>query len=143
MAGVIPRFTTGPVTYEVVEAVAGGKIVEARAAGKVGVAAAGSVKVLGVATKDSAPVASNSTTDAFGNKVLNINPVTQYCAVGVGFYPVTYAATATFGVALKAAANGQVTPWLSGTDAANLIIGYCAEPLGVNSGAVGLAKISR
>jgi len=144
MSGVIPRYERGPITYTVVEAVKGGQIVEARASSVVGVAAAGSTTVLGVATKDALPEASRSSTDAFGFPVYNEVALTQYVAVGVGFYPVVYAANAAFGKRLKAAAAGKVTPWVSGTDAADLIIGYCAEPAGVTSAGgttVGLAKI--
>jgi len=146
MAGTIPRFNGGPVTYEVVETVLGGKLVEARAASKVGVAAAGSVKCLGVATKDAAPVAALTGTDAFGNPTINISPVSQYVAVqGIPaiFDTIVYAANAAFGDLLKCAALGQVTPWVTGTDNPSLIVARCVEPAGVVIGtkATGLTKI--
>lgn len=146
MPGVIPRYDSGPVTFEVVEAIAGGKLVEARTGGKVGVAAAASIKCLGVATKDATPVASQESTDAFGNAVLNTGHVTEFVAVqGNGAtFNVTYAADCAFGVLLKCAANGAVTPWVSGTDTnAALIVGRCTEPAGVvvATKATGLAQI--
>lgn len=145
MAGVIPKFTTGPVTYKVGEVVPGGSLVAARddlPAGTVGVAGAGSLRVLGVATKDAKPASDPNSTDEFGNLRLDVSGVTDLVAVGVGFYPVKYAATAKHGDALIAAANGQVTP-AGATPDARSIVGYCAEVLGVTAGAVGLAKISR
>lgn len=145
MSGIVPRFQHGgPVTYEVVEAIAGGQLVEARAASKVGVAAAGSAKCLGVATKDATPTASGSSTDAFGNPVQSLVEVTKYVAVGgtPQIYPVTFAADTGFGVLVKSAANGQVTPWVSGTDAAGLIVGRCVSEAGVvvATSAVGYVK---
>lgn len=146
MAGAIPRFNGGPVTYEVVETVRGSQLVEARTGSKVGVAAAGSVACLGVATKDATPVATLTGTDTFGNPTINISPVSQYVAVqGVPaiFETITYAANATFGALLKCAANGQVTPWVLGTDNPALIVARCLEPAGVTVGtkATGRTKI--
>lgn len=144
MSGVVPRFQHGgPVTYQVAEAVAGGKLVEARAGGLVGVAAAASVHVLGIATKDAQPTASGASTDSFGNPVQSLVEVTNTVAVdGNGkIYPVTYAAAAAFGDVLIAAANGQVTPAGAAPDARQ-IVGRCVEPNGVAAGAVGLARIT-
>jgi hypothetical protein len=144
MSGVVPRFETGPVTYTVAEAVKGGQLVEARAAAKVGVAGAGSKVVLGVATKDALPDASRESTDSFGFPVYNEVALSEFVTVGVGFYPVTYAANASFGEKLKAAAAGKVTPYVEASDTADMIVGYCAEPAGVTSAdgtVVGLAKI--
>lgn len=143
MAGILPRFGQGPITQEVVETVKGGQLVEARAGGKVGVAAAGSLVVLGVATRDAVPTASANGTDALGNPTLTLDGPSKYVAVGSNaHYPVKYTAAATFGVALIAAANGEVTPAGAAPDA-RTIIGYCAEPLGVAAGATGLVKITR
>lgn len=143
MAGVIPRFTDGPVTCAVAEPVAGGLLVEARAGGLVGVAAAGSVVCLGISTKDATPAASAVSTDGFGNTVVNVATaqVTEYTAVAAeGYYPVTYAAAATFGQLLVCASGGRVTPAAAAPDA-RTIVGRCWEPNGVTAGAVGLAKI--
>lgn len=144
MAGVIPRYERGPVTREVAETVIGGQLVEARAAGKIGKAAANSKVVLGVATKDATPRATNQNTvdPITGLTMVNLTNITEHVAVGRGaFYPVTFAAAAAFGQKLKAAANGQVTPFVSGTDTEDMIVGRCEEALGVSSGAVGLAFI--
>ena len=147
MAGVIPKFGPGPVTYEVVEAVKGGQVVEGRAAGKIGVAAAGSTTVLGVASKDAAPTytASGTTGQGFPSVDTSAGYVTPYVAVhGEGHLPVEFTAAVAFGKAVKAAAAGKVAPWVSGTDAADLIIGTCREPGGITAAAqVGLIKISR
>lgn len=146
MPGVRPRLSLqGPATYEVVEAVKGGQLVEARAGGKVGVAALNSTTVLGVAEIDAKPFVSPVSTDADGFETINLSPIPANVSVGCNRYPVTYAADCAFGKALKAGANGTVRPWVSGTDAADLIVGYCDEPAGVvvATKAVGLASISR
>ena len=141
MSTVLPIYEYGPVTWPVVELVKGGQLVEARSAG-VGVAAAGSLKVLGVARTDAIPTAtSQDLTNALGASVLNLSPVSPYVAVGRGaFYPVTFTAAAAFGDKLIAAANGQVTP-AGATPDARTIIGYCAALGGVALGAVGMAFI--
>ncbi len=49
----IPQVTkTGPRTYVPFQPIVGGQVVEARAAGRIGVAGAGSMRVLGVALTD-------------------------------------------------------------------------------------------
>lgn len=147
MSGVVPAFVRGPITYEVTEAVLGGQIVEARAASKIGVGAAGSTVVLGVALGDAKPQTDHSAdvnTDGF--PVLDISLIDQYVAVGGRgeFYrEVKYTAITAFGKAVKAGATGQVSPWVSGTDAADLIIGYCAEPAGATAGGTALTCITR
>lgn len=143
MGGVIPRFEAGqPITFQVTEAVAGGKLAEGRAAGKIGVAAAGSFKCLGIATKDARPAASGASTDADGFPVQSLVEITDKVALGGGgaVYPVTYAVAAAFGDLLICAANGQVAPAGAAADV-RTIIGKCVEPNGVLIGAVGLAKI--
>lgn len=152
MPGVIPRFTTGPVTYTVAEAVKGGQLVEARAGGKIGVAGDGSLKVLGVATRDARPPQSATGTTADGFPVLNVEAnISEFVAVGCfAQYPVVFAEAAAFGDRLAAAANGQVRrfrdtdPDATGAliaDTASALIGVCTEPNGVAAGATGLAKI--
>lgn len=145
MAGVQPRYQGGgPVTYQAVETIVGGQLVEARAGGVVGVAAAGSLKCLGVATKDATPTVAGTGTDAFGNPTFALQYVTNTVAVGGGdaIYPVTYAANAAFGDLLICAANGTVTPAGAAPDA-RTVVGRCVEPNGVVVGtnAVGLAKL--
>lgn len=148
MAGVIPKFTTGPVTYKAGQAIKGGQLVEARgarvdiAAGTVGVAGAGSLLVLGVATTDAKPATDPNSTDEFGNPVLDTSGVSEFTAVGVGFYPVLFTTNAGHGQALIAAAGGGVAAAGAAPDARS-VVGYCAEPNGVVAGATGLAKISR
>ena len=129
MASVYPRFQEGPVTYTAAEAITGGQLVEARASSVVGVAAAGSTAVLGVALKD-ASNATQSATDA--TSASNYVAVAHQCEVKL-----TYAANANFGDKLVAAANGQVTP-AGATPDARTIVGQCRQPGGVTSGQTGL-----
>lgn len=133
MSAITVIFEKGPRTYTVTEAVAGGQLVEGRTSSAVGVAGAGSTTVLGVALKD-ATNATPSATDAYP---LN---ATVPVARDVEVY-MTYAANCAFGKAVKAAASGQVTPWVSGTDAADLIVGRCREVAGVTNGNKGLTLI--
>jgi hypothetical protein len=128
------------------EAIRGGVLIEARAAGRVGVAAAGSFVVLGVATNDAqAPeqLITTPTVDAFGRNVLSAAqfPTTVAVVYGAAEVPVTYAANATFGQKLVAAAAGTVTPAGAAADA-RTIVGVCTEPLGVVVGTnpVGLMR---
>lgn len=145
MSGVTPRYQYGgPVTYQTVETIVGGQLVEARAGGLVGVAAAASVKCLGVATKDATPTVAGTGTDAYGNPTLALQYVTNTVAVGGGdtIYPVTYSANAAFGDALVVTANGTVAPAGAAPDA-RTVVGRCVEPNGVVIGTnvIGLAKI--
>ena len=143
MPGQVPWLTTGPETCEVVENVIGGQLVEYRAASKVGVAAANSAVVAGWATQDAAPsTASSTATDAWGNTVLTTSLPSQYLAVQkVGTVKVTAAATLTAGTVVKAAANGQVVAWVSGTDGAEKIVGRVVEAGGITNGAVGRIRL--
>lgn len=146
MTGVNPTFKHGPVTYEVLEAIKGGQLVEARTTGdgdKVGVAAAGSLKVLGVANTDARPAAANTGTTSDGFPFLDISGLPSQVTVDDNCYiKVKYAADAEFGVALIAAALGTVTPAGAAPDA-RTIVGYCAEPGGVTANATALARIIR
>lgn len=137
MAAIQEKFVDGPVTCDVVEAVVGGQLVEARAAAHnavqrpVGVAAAASAVVIGVAKIDAQP-------DDTVLSGIPVYPLPKATTVIVeGDVPVTYAANATYGAKLQAAANGQVTPQ-TGT---NAVVGYCSQVGGVLSGAVGRMRI--
>lgn len=130
MPGIPVRRKGGIRSHEVVEAITGGQLVEGRASSKVGVASAGTKRFLGVAIADAVP----ATDFAPGvvNGVLNAAPKPN--RVGLAHagdeVPVKYAATATFGQRLKAAANGTVTPFVDADDA-QLLVGKCIEPAGV------------
>lgn len=136
MSGVNPVLWDGPDTVTVNVAVTGGQLVMPDTGGKVKPATAGAATVLGVAMEDGAPVSSQTP--------LNYSIARPEIAIAYGDVDVrvTYAASANWGVKLKAAANGQVTPWISGTDAADLIVGVCTEPAGVSSSAVGRMRLS-
>lgn len=128
--------------------VTGGQLVEATTGGVVQVAGAGSLAVLGVAEHnaqggpDVTTSGSGAGLDYYTLNTAAGGPYGNQLTVGVGHYNVNYAAAATFGQLLKAAANGAVTPWVSGTDTnANLIVGRCTQPGGVASAGVALARI--
>ncbi len=149
MSGSIPHYKTGPDSYQVSAAVTGGTLViaDGSSALTVSTAGAGAINVLGVAGNDAAPLpnqASDTDTLAGGAPLLDISVVPDYTAVFHGVdIRVTYAAAATFGQLLKAAASGQVTPWVSGTDTLPAtIVGRCTQPGGVASGSTpGRARI--
>jgi hypothetical protein len=151
MPGSLPHLKHGPDSYQVSAAVAGGTLVAAdvtTGATTVSTAGAGSILVLGVAGTDAAPYpnqASATDANAGGAPLLDVSVVSDYVAVYHGAdMHVTYALNCTFGTLLKAAAGGQVTPWVSGTDTnAALIVGRCTQPGGVTTSvnAVGRARI--
>lgn len=145
MPSVPIRLKTGPATATAVETITGGQLVEARTGGVgVGVAAAGSVKCLGVALDD-ATLAGTITTPVTvsGHPQLAAVVVPNKVAIAHGgaVVPVTFAAAAVYGQLLKCAAAGQVTPYVSGTDDASLIVARCVAVAGVGSGLVGDARI--
>jgi len=138
MSGVVPFLTDGPDTCEVSAAVAGGQIVVPDGTtGKVKPSVGGDTTVLGVALTDAQPAGSAPT-----NPINTAWPDPYTSVADDVDIPVTYAAAATYGQRLKAAANGQVTPWVSASDTDyRLIIGRCTQPAGVAAGAVGRARI--
>lgn len=144
----IPQVTqSGPRTYvpAVGVAITAGQLVEGRAGGRIGPSAAGSLVNLGVALQDAIAPEDLVTTAATvgGRSVLNTAVLPQNVAVAYGNVEttVTYAAAATFGVSLIAAANGQVTPAGAAPDPRTLV-GICTAPGGVGAGAVGLMRIT-
>ena len=134
----IPMVTQkGQRTYTAAEAILGGQLVEGRTGsdkGRVGVAGAASNKVLGVAVTDGInpeAIVTGSTVVA-GHPTLNAAPIpTAVTVVSGGIeVPVTYAANASLGDKLIAAANGAVTP-AGATPDARQIVGKCTQPGGV------------
>lgn len=113
-----------------------------------GIALAGAtaLNVLGVTARRSEPVANQAltATDGDGYPVVYPNPVSELTAVYKHCVAtVTYTAVAVaYGVKLKAAANGQVAAWVSGTDSSAAVIGECRVVGGMSSaGGKGFAYI--
>lgn len=138
--------------YEATAVIEGGQLVVPAAgatnAGVQGIAVAGAAaaNVLGVAGRRAEPVASQGLTgtDADGYPFVYPNPVSELTVVYKRcVVEVTYAAVAAgFGVKLKAAANGTVTPLVVGTDADSLAVGECRVVGGMGAGGgKGLAYI--
>jgi hypothetical protein len=147
MSGISIRTQRGPRTYPPVEAITGGQLVEGRTAsgGGIGVAAAASVVVVGVALFDGqalSALVTTPTTGADGRPVLNTAQMpTQVAVAGSGMeVPVTYSAAATFGQKLVCTGSGAVGP-AGATPDARTIVGHCSAPAGVASAAVGLMVI--
>jgi len=137
MPGIVQVTQGGPKTCTPAdnEVILGGQLVEGRAGGRIGVAAAASVKVLGVALNDAVapedfPAA--DTTDALGRTVVSAVPIPTTVAVAYGGTEaaVVYSANASFGDKLVATANGTVAP-AGTTPDARTIVAICAEPAGV------------
>jgi hypothetical protein len=108
-------------------------------------ASADSELVIGVATVDAVPTTTDQTPTVPGwpGPSINIAALPPYTAVAAeGVWPCLYAADAAFGDRLKAAATGQVTPWISGTDNPELIIGICYEPDGVTATHFGATRLA-
>ena len=147
MSGSLPHYRLGPSSYQVSALVAGGLLVVGDSSGTtVSVAGAAALNVLGVAGNDASPIVSQAgTTTAYGDTLVDISVLPDYVSVYHGAdMHVTYAANAAFGQLLKAAANGTVTPWVSGTDTLPAtIVGRCTQPGGVTVStlATGRARI--
>lgn len=144
MSGVVPRYKSGPPSYQVVEAVKGGQLVEARTGSKVGVAAAGSIKVLGVAGSDAQPQADQSgNTTSYGAPVTDVSVPQDYVAVHAGdcTIPVTYTTATAFGDLITCTGSGKVGKYTAGTTTYDAVIGRCVEPAGVSANTTGLARI--
>ncbi len=141
-------------TYEAVDAnLAGGVLVipstTATVSGLQGIKVAtdAAVNVLGVSLRSAVTAANQAAaqvgTDQ-GYPLLDVSvPDATLVVESHGVYPVTYTAVAVaYGTKLCAAANGAVRAWVSGTDPASAVIGWCANPGGVSSaGGVALARI--
>lgn len=137
MSGVNPNLFDGPDTMSVNVAITGGQLVMPDTGGKIKPATAGATTVLGVALMDGQPASAQS------NLVFSTARTEVSVAYGDVDINVTYAANAAWGQKLKAAANGQVTPWVTGTDTApEQIVGICSAPAGVLSGNVGRMRLS-
>lgn len=146
MAGKNPRYVEGPITYpidpSVVGGIAGGQLVQPHAGGlsaagdppTVEPGAAASVTILGWAENDALPAGTGSATSTA------VAP--PWCTVHHGIVgPVTFAAAATAGQRLQAAAAGQVTPITVATADPRTVVGTCMDE-SVGAAAVGLAFIS-
>jgi len=149
MAGSLPHYKLGPASYQVSALVTGGQLVAADAspATTVSPAGAGSLFVVGVAGTDAAPIpnqAGDTDTTAGANPLVDISVLSDYTSVYSSGYDmhVTYAINCTFGTLLKAAANGTVTPWVSGTDTLPaLIVGRCTQPGGVTVSTLAVGRM--
>lgn len=138
----------GPRTYVAAAGttITSGTFVEGRAGGRIGTAAAGSVRWLGVALQDAiAPeqLVTTAVTNG-GRPVLNMTTLPQNVAVAFGGAEVTvvYSAAAAFGDPLVITAGGQVAP-AGATPAGGTIVGKCTSPNGVaGAGQVGLVRIA-
>lgn len=155
MPGVVNKYETGPKTYEAKSNITGGQCVEyaTGAPTQAGLslvqpAAANSTKFAGVASKDAVANANQAGLQTFtsgdGYPAINVAvPSESVAVIKRGEVPLKYAAAAVYGDRVKCAANGQVTPWVVGTDTdITTIVGRCEEQAGVASGAVGMTWIN-
>jgi hypothetical protein len=107
MADYTPVFSSPPtVTRTASAAITGRQLLAVTGSGTVGPATAGSTSLVGVAAFDCASGAR----------------ITVWALAGAEHELLTSAAV-TAGNTMKAGANGTVVPWVSGTDAADLIVG--------------------
>lgn len=148
MTGIAQFTKGGPRTFTPAtgETILGGQLVEARSAGRIGVAAAASTKVLGVALTDAiAPeqFPPADTTDALGRTVVSAVPIPTKVAVAYAGteVKVKYSAAANFGDKLVATAAGTVAP-AGATPDARTIVGVCTQEAGVAANATGLIRLA-
>jgi len=146
MGSIQPRYK-GSRTYEAVEVLTGGQLVEARAGGVdnpgVGIAAAGSLKVVGAAQKDANPDGNADRAPVAGVLDQTLAPAEVTVFDGNdGFVPLTYAAAAAYGDRLVSAGDGKVKVYDDATLNAAAIVGWCAEAAGVALDGIGLTKLT-
>lgn len=151
MSGVPIVTKSGPKTYTPAagQSIKGGNVVEATAGKRIKAAAAGSVKVLGVALTDA--IAPEDVTTQPSGTPPTLAAVPQATSTAVAYagmeVPVVYTANAAFGQRLVAAADGKVSPAPAFNAGAPtdplLVIGICTEPAGVTvaSKATGLMRV--
>lgn len=135
MSGVPIVFKAGPLTYTPADdaVIKGGDVVIAATAGRCSVAGAAALNVVGIALNDAIAPEDVVTAPSGTPPVLAAVPQPTKVAVAYGGMVVdgvTYTADTAEGVALVAAANGDVSP-AGATPDARTIIGWCAEPGGV------------
>lgn len=135
MSGVPIVFKTGPQTYTPADnsVITGGDVVTAGTGGRCVVAGAAAVNVLGIALNDAIAPEDVVTAPSGTPPVTFVGPQETKVAVAYGGMVVdgvTYTADCAEGLALVAAANGDVSP-AGTTPDARTIIGWCAEPGGV------------
>lgn len=139
MPGQYPKFTHNAPSYAVTGTVTAGQLVMCDttvtgAAMSVKTATAASTLVIGCALTNAAAAGTDATSTVFQRPTVTTVQKGAVCTV-------TYAASATGGQKLKAAASGAVTPWVDGTDTdAGTIVGICVQG-SVSSSATGLAYI--
>ncbi|MDH6199191.1 hypothetical protein M2272_005859 [Mycobacterium frederiksbergense] len=135
MSGVAVVFKQGPKTGTPAsgQSIKGGDVIVAAAAGRLAVAGAAAVNVLGIALNDA--IAPEQVVTAASGNPPTLAAVPQptkvaYAYGGQEVDGVTFTADCAEGLALVAAANGDVSP-AGATPDARTIIGWCAEPGGV------------
>jgi hypothetical protein len=153
----ITRHSSGDAeTYEAVDAnLAAGVLVipstTATNSGLQGVKVAGDAapNVLGVSMRSAVTFANQAAaevgTGSDGYPFVDVAvPDATLAVENHGIFPLTYTAVAVaYGARLCAAASGGVRAWVSGTDLADAIVGWCAEPGGVSSsGGVALVRLN-
>lgn len=140
MSGVAIVFKEGPRTYTPADnsVIKGGDVVIAAATTdknnpRIAVAGAAALNVVGIAVKDGIAPEDVTSTPSGSPLTAALVPANTKVPVAYGGMEVdgvTYTADCAEGVALIAAANGDVSP-AGATPDARTIIGWCAEPGGV------------
>lgn len=137
------RLQMGPDTVEVTVSVTRYQLLEVDPAHvalsgqppRMRVAQAGSKTVYGVAADNADPRATDPATGPA------IYRPTVACIRVPMETKAKYAANATLGQLLVAAATGQVTPYTAGTSTHDQIVGRCTQPEGVTSGSYGRIRL--
>lgn len=145
MSGVPIVFKQGPLTFTPADnsVIAGGDVVIAATGGRCAVAGAAALNVVGIALNDAIAPEDVVTAPSGTPPVTFAGPQVTKVAVAYGGMVVdgvTYTADTAEGVALIAAANGDVSP-AGATPDARTIIGWCAEPGGVVVGTKATGRV--
>lgn len=145
MSGVPVVFKQGPLTFTPADnsVIKGGDVVIAATGGRCAVGGAAALNVVGIALNDAIAPEDVVTAPAGDPPVTFVGPQITKVAVAYGGMVVdgvTYTADTAEGVALIAAANGDVSP-AGATPDARTIIGWCAEPGGVVVGTKATGRV--
>lgn len=142
MSAVLPHYKTGPANLQANTLIYGGQLVQynsiANPATDLTVipAAANSLRCLGVAGNDAAPIATQTgAANTYGEPLIDLSVLTDYVSVYYGHVDIWawYSIATIQGNLVICAANGTLGP-AGGAPPADQVVGKCTHPGGVAAG---------
>ena len=142
MSAVLPHYKTGPANLQANTLIYGGQLVQYNSTASPATdltvipAAASSVRVLGVAGNDAAPIATQTgAANTYGEPLIDLSVLTDYVSVYYGHVDIWawYSGAVVQGNLVLAGANGTLVTAGAGP-ASDQVIGKCTHPGGVSAG---------